>query len=189
MYSAARLQGRALEHGLVAAIAAKSPPSDIRMLRHSDDGKTVVDFIRAPALLERMTSIARHLLQSVQEKVRDCLGWRFAQGHAYADQHIRTEGVSTSIDLRVAVDARLSKGGLFGWAGRQLGFLSPDYDWVEVKWSTSSSGAQLHRDSASSAILAMQQIAQKENNLLLLPGGKTKKLERPQRVCRSLRCV
>ena len=116
-----RLQGRALEHGLVFVVCG-SKAEKIRMA-DSDGNFSEYD---APEILSAMRFIAVKLCKSMSAKLeplhlRDEL---FERQKAYADQHVRRVGqmhTDKSIDLRINV-------GKIGDAAEWL--------WIEVKWGS-----------------------------------------------------
>ena len=93
--SRARLQGRALEHGLVSLLSGGRPPSAIRM--REDGGVRWVEITDgAGPVLSAMRHVAENLLRSLREEV-------YGKGSTiFADQTVVRPGeIRHSVDLRI----------------------------------------------------------------------------------------
>ena len=157
-----RLEGRALEHGLVSVIKNTPPGNVIRMLRSTPESEHLeADLISgSSATLRMMRSVAESCARSLEE----VMGWRIAERSAYADQHVRRATargfVHANLDLRIS---------------RTEGWL-----WCEVKWGD----LEHHRAKRHAELEKLQLIARAADSWqLVLPTGRVQPLERPAKVC------
>ena len=152
-----RLEGRSLEHGLVAHITGKPCGAVIRMLRQHGPHLIVEPITGEGAILRAMAKVAAKLCESLSEEAP--FGWSFTKrGKAYADQCVRSGDARANIDLRLLDDAG-------GWA------------WVEVKWGD----VAFHRTQKQQEFEKLQKIARASSSWRRVPpGGGEVGLERPR---------